>query len=425
VAARDLSDLELRALAFVDERELVRDLVDLVAVPSISGHDAESDLQHRLAKRLGPLDLELDLWSLDLPALTADPRFPGWEVPRSESWGLVGTADGTEGGAPALVLQGHVDVVPPGDLSRWSGDPFLPRLAGGRVHGRGTVDMKAGVVASLAAVRAVRAAGIALRRSYALHLVVGEEDGGLGAFATLERGHRGEACVIAEPTSGTVTTANAGALTFEITVPGVATHASTSYAGVSALDSYLPIHAALARLQAERNRAVDPLMGEYPVAYPLSVGRLQCGDWSSSVPDLLVAEGRLGVALDEDPSAARAALEHAVAEAVGADGFLRDHPPTVRWSGGQFASGRYAGDGGVLLETVVAAHADVTCGPRPRERGAPYGSDLRLYAEAGVPTLHYGPGDVRLAHGPDESVPVDELVTVTEALVLTLLRSCA
>jgi acetylornithine deacetylase len=281
------------------------------------------------------------------------------------------------------------------------------------------------VVASLAAVRAVRAAGIVLPRAYALHLVVGEEDGGLGAFGTLERGHRGDACVIAEATSGTVTTANAGALTFEITVPGMATHASTSYAGVSALDSYLPIHAALARLQAERNRVVDPLMGEYPLAYPLSVGRVRCGDWASSVPDLLVAEGRLGVALDEDPDEARAELEHTVAEAARADAFLRDHSPTVRWSGGQFASGRYAGDGRALFETVVAAHADVTGGPRPRERGAPYGSDLRLYAEAGVPTLHYGPGDVRLAHGPDESVPIDELVTVTETLVLTLLRTCA
>ena len=421
---RDLSELELRALAFVDERELVRDLVDLVAVPSVSGRDAESDIQHRLAKRLGGLDLDLDLWALDLPVLTADPRFPGWEVPRSEAWGLVATR-APEGGLPALVLQGHVDVVPPGDLARWSGDPFLPRVAGGRVHGRGTVDMKAGVVACLAAVRAVHAAGIALSRPYALHLVVGEEDGGLGAFATLERGHRGEACVIAEATSGTVTTANAGALTFEITVPGVATHASTSYAGVSALDSYLPIHAALARLEAARNRAVDPLMGEYPLAYPLSVGRVRCGDWASSVPDLLVAEGRLGVALDEDPARARAELEHTVAEASRADAFLRDHAPTVRWSGGQFASGRYAGDDRALFETVVSAHADVTGGPRPRERGAPYGSDLRLYAEAGVPTLHYGPGDVRLAHGPDESVPIDELVTVTETLVLTLLRSCA
>ena len=138
-----------------------------------------------------------------------------------------------------------------------------------------------------------------------------------------------------------------------------------------------------------------------------------------------MAEGRLGVALDEDPAAARRALEHVVAEAARADAFLRDHPPTVRWSGGQFASGRYAGDGRALFDRVVAAHADVTCGPRPRERGATYGSDLRLYAEAGVPTLHYGPGDVRLAHGPDESVPIEELVTVTETLVLTLLRSCA
>jgi acetylornithine deacetylase len=166
-------------------------------------------------------------------------------------------------------------------------------------------------------------------------------------------------------------------------------------------------------------------MAEYPVPYPLSVGKVTCGDWASSVPDRLVAEGRLGVALGEDPADARAELEEMVAATAAADPWLRDHPPTVSWPGGQFASGRYAGDDGALLETVTTAHADATRGPRPRERGAPYGSDLRLYADAGIPTLHYGPGDVRLAHGPDESVTVDELVTVTEALVLTILRTCA
>ena len=293
------------------------------------------------------------------------------------------------------------------------------------MHGRGTVDMKGGVVAAIAAVRAVRAAGIRLSRPYALHLVMGEEDGGLGAFGTLTRGHRGAACIITEPTSGTLTTANAGALTFEIVVAGSATHASTSYAGVSAFDAYLPVHAALSDLQRRRNDRVDPLMREYPVAYPLSVGRVRCGDWASSVPDRLVAEGRLGVALDEDPDLARAALEEAVAAAAGSDPWLREHPPAVTWTGGQFASGRYTGDDGVLAGTVARAHADVTGGPPPRERGAPYGSDLRLYAAAGVPTLHYGPGDVRLAHGPNESVPVAELVTVAEALTLSLLRTCA
>lgn len=418
---RDLSDVELRALAFVDERELVRDLVDLIAVPSVSGSDAESDVQHLLAKQLRELDLDLDLWQLDLPRLTSDPAFPGWEAVRTEAWGLVASSGP---GEPELVLQGHVDVVPSGDLAQWRTDPFTGTVEGRTVHGRGTCDMKAGVVANLAAVRAVRAAGIELSKPYAVQLVVGEEDGGLGAFATLDRGHRGRACIITEPTSGTITTANAGALTFELRVPGVATHGSTAYAGVSALEKFFPLHAALAALEDRRNRDVHPLMAEYPVAYPLSIGKVSCGDWASSVPDLLVAEGRLGVALGEDPAAARTELEEAVAVAAAADPFLRDHPPTVAWTGGQFASGSYAEADRALYDLVAAAHADVTRSGRPRERGAPYGSDLRLYSGVGVPTLHYGPGDVRLAHGPEEAVPIDELVAVTESLVLALVRAC-
>jgi acetylornithine deacetylase len=425
VPHRDLSDLELRALAFVDERELVRDLVELVDVPSVGGSDAECDIQHRLAKQARALDLDVDLWRLDLPTLTADPAFPGWEAPRTEGWGLVATSGPTATTEPELVLQGHVDVVPAGDLATWRTDPFTATATATRVHGRGTCDMKAGVVANLAAVRALRSAGIALEKPFGLHLVIGEEDGGLGAFATLRRGHRAKACIITEPTSGTITTANAGALTFELRVPGAATHASTSYAGVSAISKYLVVHKALADLEARRNADVDPLMAEYPVAYPLSIGKISCGDWASSVPDLLVAEGRLGVALGEDPDDARAELEEAVATAALGDLWLRDHPPVVSWTGGQFASGSYAEpDGRDLFELVATAHADVTAGPRPRERGAPYGSDLRLYADAGIPTLHYGPGDVRLAHGPEESVRIDELVAVTETLVLALLRSC-
>jgi acetylornithine deacetylase len=73
---------------------------------------------------------------------------------------------------------------------------------------------------------------------------------------------------------------------------------------------------------------------------------------------------------------------------------------------------------------VAGAHADVTSGPAPRERGAPCGSDLRLYAGAGIPTLHFGPGDVRLAHGPEEAVEVEEVIRVVETLVLTALRTC-
>jgi acetylornithine deacetylase len=282
--------------------------------------------------------------------------------------------------------------------------------------------MKAGVAAILAAVQAVQRSKITLQRPYAVHSVIGEEDGGLGAFATVHRGHLGDTCLIPEPTRLDLVTANAGALTFRITVPGKAAHASSREAGVSAIDAYLPLHRALARLEAERNRDPDPLLAEYPIPYALSVGTVRAGDWASSVPDLLVAEGRLGVRLGEDPAAARAALERCVAEACAQDDWLRAHPASVTWPGGQFASGRLAA-GHPLRDVVADAHADASGDPRPRERGATYGSDLRLYAAAGIPSLQFGPGDIGVAHSAREHVSLREVVETSRALALTVMRT--
>ncbi|GAA2544661.1 ArgE/DapE family deacylase [Streptomyces levis] len=416
-----MSDEEAAALAEIDEAALARTLQELIAVPSVTGSAAESELQHQLAGRLEWLGLETDLWSMDLPALRAHPDFPGTEAPRDEAWGLVGTTpDGGDG--PTLVLQGHVDVVPPGDRTAWDGDPFVPRVTGDVVHGRGACDMKAGIAAHLAALGAIRAAGIRLRGRVAAHFVVGEEDGGLGAFGTLQRGHRGDACVIAEPTAGTLITANAGALTFRVTVPGRAAHASSRERGVSAIDAYLPLHRALARLETARNADPDPLLAEYPIPYALSVGTVRSGDWASSVPDLLVAEGRLGVRLDEDPADARRALEECVAEACAADPWLRAHPPAVTWPGGQFAPGRLP-DGHALPGVLRGAWSDTAGGPALRERGATYGSDLRLYTAAGIPTLQFGPGDIQVAHSAGERVSIRETVAVARALVVGVLRT--
>jgi acetylornithine deacetylase len=283
--------------------------------------------------------------------------------------------------------------------------------------------MKAGLVAHLAALAAIRAAGVRLRGRVGVHFVVGEEDGGLGAFGTLRRGHRGDVCVITEPTAGALVTANAGALTFRLAVPGKAAHGSARDQGVSAIDAYLPLHRALARLEAERNRDVHPLMAEHPIPYALSVGTVRAGDWASSVPDLLVAEGRLGVRLGEDPAQARAAFERCVGEACAADPWLRAHPATVTWPGGRFASGRLP-EGHPLPGVIRGARADAVGGGAGglRECGAPYGSDLRLYAGAGIPTLQFGPGDIRVAHSAGERVSVGEVVEVARALAVTVLR---
>jgi acetylornithine deacetylase len=131
-----LTDAERAALDAVDDRAAADLLLQMLAVPSITGSAAESALQHQLAKWLDAAGLEVDLWSMDLPELAAQPDFPGTEAPRDEAWGLVAATPASREG-PTLILQGHVDVVPPGDLAKWDGDPFRPRISGGVVHGRG------------------------------------------------------------------------------------------------------------------------------------------------------------------------------------------------------------------------------------------------------------------------------------------------
>ena len=416
----DLTAPEQRVLDAVDESELVATLVELVRVPSVTGTDAESELQHTMARWFEEAGLEVDLWPLDLDELRADPDFPGTEAPRLEGHGLVGTGPGE--GEPGLVLQGHVDVVPAGDLAAWpASDPYSARIVDGVLHGRGACDMKAGVAASLAVARALQRSGVRLERRLALHSVVSEEDGGLGAFATLRRGHAGEVAVIPEPTSGRLVTANAGALTFRIDVRGRAAHGSTRLEGVSAIEAFWPVAGALRDLERRRNTEVDPLFLDTRLPYAISVGTVRAGDWASSVPDLLTAEGRMGVRLDEDPAEARAALEAAVADASARDPWLRENPPTVTWAGGQFASGRMPRGHGLVDE--VAGAVESLTGTRPGEGAAPYGSDLRLYVgQGGIPTLQYGPGDVRLAHAPRESVPLREVTHVARALALVAAR---
>jgi len=115
-------------------------------------------------------------------------------------------------------------------------------------------------------------------------------------------------------------------------------------------------------------------------------------------------------------------FEDRVAAICAGHPWLATHPVRVTWTGGAFASGQLPA-GHPLLPAVRAAVADAGGGV-PEERAIPAGSDLRLYAAAGVPTLHYGPGDLHLAHGPLEKVPLAEVVTAARAFALLTLRTC-
>lgn len=401
----------------------MNDVIDiacsLIRIPSVSGSDGEVAVQHHLADWMRGEGYDVDFWDVDLDAVMAHPRFPGVEVPRKEAWGLVGRWGGAEG--PTLILNGHVDVVPPG--AQWSSDPFEPLVDSGWLWGRGACDMKGGLACCLAAVQRLRKAGVKLRGSVLVQPVIGEEDGGLGTFATLLRGHRGDAAIVPEPTRLAVITACAGALCFRVHVTGRSAHASVREEGVSALEKWWPIGQAIQALEEARNERIPSLLAHCAVPYAINIGTVRAGEWPSSVPESLVAEGRFGVALGESLDDARATLEAAVRAACENDAWLRAHPARVEWFGGVFESAETPSDDPVA-RLVWDAHAAVTGGP-PRLHGAPYGSDLRLLQRfGGVPTVLYGPGDVREAHIADERVQVSDLETATRVLEACIVRFC-
>lgn len=401
----------------IDRDALERDLREIIAYPSVGGSDAEVDVQQWCADKLTEVGLDVDHWQLDLNALRSFDDYPGEEVERVEAWGVVGTSGP---GEPALVLNGHVDVVPPGDLASWpDADPYSMREVDGLWFGRGACDMKSGVVAIIAAARSLK--GHSLSRPFAVHTVIGEEDGGLGTFATLHRGHTGDACLIAEPTNRDIVAANAGSLTFRIEVRGSATHGSMRHTGVSALEKFQILHDELRKLEDSRNTNPPEPFGLSP--WPLSVGVVHAGDWASTVPDRLVAEGRYGVMPGESFVSAKSAFAEALFRATMSDPWLRENIPELTWPGGHFAPGRLP-EGHEFLDEVIAAVVSRGV-PAPAVVGAPYGSDLRQYAAAGIPTVQYGPGEIHHAHSVDEQVPIAEVVACAEAYFELIIARCS
>lgn len=401
------------AAELVDAQGIARDLGRLVRVPSITGSERAAAVL--LVAIAGELGLHAELVEHDLAALRASPGHPGEEAPRSELVGAVVTLPGSDPRAPRLCLNGHLDVVAPG-TEPWRRDPWSGELEGGELHGRGSADMKGGVVAALHALAALRAAGAALPGDVVLQAVSSEEDGGLGTFAALERDDRFAACLIPEPTELEIVCAHGGALTFTGTVRGRTAHAAMRLEGVSAIDRYMPIHAALHAHEAAVNALPrHPLLAGDPLPYPLLVGQLRSGRWSSQVPEELVFEGRVGVPVGMSLDDARAGLERAVASAAGDDG----PPVEIAWSGGQFAPGETPVDDPWV--TLVRDAAAGELGEAPPLVGVGYGADMRLFCDRGIPCVLFGPRGIRLAHAADERVAIADLVSVARVIVRSAL----
>lgn len=424
MSATDLDPAVFEAVrAAIDAPRLVELTSQLVAVPTLSGDELPGqDLAARLFAEAG---LRVETFDADLTRLQQHPAYSA-EVERDRIMGVFGHlgagATRADGGGH-LLIDGHIDVVPAGDPDDWRSPPFAPEVRDGRLYGRGACDMKGGLAAAIHAVEAIQAAGIQLAGTCTLSSVMGEEDGGSGTLASLLTGIRPDACVIPEPTELAVVPAVAGALSWRITIRGRAAHGCLREEGVSAIELFPPVQQAVLALEEARNRgASDGLFSWLERPFAICGGRIAGGDWPSSEADWLTWEGRYGVAPGEDLDEARAAFEAAVATAADAHPWLAAHPPTVTWWGGQFLPGATDLDDPIVT-AVVDAVRDVD--RDPDVRGMPYGCDLGLtLGVGGIPTVVFGPGDIRDAHAVDESVPVAELVTAATVLAGTILRTC-
>jgi acetylornithine deacetylase len=414
MTARSSTAAAAAAAARVDPAQIETDLYELIRIPSITG--SEEAIQDAIERLLDEIGLETKRIVTDPVAFADDPDFPGSEMPRTSLPVVTGRL-GRAGGRRVLLV-GHVDVVPPGDLSTWSVDPWAAEMRDGRMYGRGACDMKGGVVAILAAVRALVASGASdgLEGELLVVSVPSEEDGGQGMLAAIRAGCIGDAAIITEPTELDVVIAHAGAITFRLVVPGRAAHASKRREGVSALDNLYTLIRALEADETARNAAEeDPLMAVLGLPYATMIGKVEGGEWASTVLDRVVVEGRYGVKLGQTWRDAEADLRACIDAACADDPFMRDHPVEVELTGGKFSSASIAADH--PLPVSLANAAEATLGRRPELLGEPYGADMRLLINEGAtPTVIFGPGDVRIAHSADEFVPLADVADCARVL---------
>ena len=418
-----LSEIARAAAAAVDPEHLRDDLAAIVRIRSVTGD--EEAVATDLAARLAAAGMAVEAISPDPATIRADPAWPGEETVRAALPVVIGRL-GPSGGR-RVVLSGHIDVVPPGDPATWTVDPWAAEMRDGRLYGRGACDMKGGVAAIVGAVRAIVESGAASERAGELlvALVPGEEDGGQGTLAAIRAGATGDLAIIPEPSNLDIVVAHAGAITFRLTVPGRAAHASQRREGVSALDNLMTLLRALEADESARNAAeTDPLMTALGLPYPTIVGIVAGGEWASTVLDRVVADGRYGVRLGQTPADAAADLQRAIDAANAADPFLRDHPATVEIVGGRFGSGRVPSDH--PLAVGLADTVEAVTGRRPELLGEPYGADMRLFINEGAtPCVIFGPGDVRVAHSADEHVPLAEVEACARVLAAWVVRELA
>ncbi len=362
----------------------------LVRIPSVTGNEREvSEHVSRTMKKIGM-------------EVTVDDAGGGRR-------NVIGRIRGAEN-SPVLILNGHMDVVPPGDLSRWTVPPFEGVVRDGRLYGRGAADMKGGLASVLTAVRDVVHSGVRLRGDLVVEAVVDEEAGGRAGTGrlTIDNPVKGNFVLIAEPTNLEVQLAHKGDLGVEILVEGRSAHAATPEMGVNAVHKMIPL--------AERILGIPRRYGwekrHHPLLGPphITISVLDGGIQRNIIPDRcrMIVDRRILPGL-ENLETARREIEQVISEARAEDKELR-----VFYHSILEIEGMETGQDEPVARALVDASSEVT-GSRPKISGLRGFCDAHYYTKhLGIPVVIFGPGSLEQAHTVDEYVEIRQLRVAAE-----------
>ncbi|WP_412066819.1 M20 family metallopeptidase [Rhizobium sp. SYY.PMSO] len=410
---------------------------DLVRIPSVNPKfqvEPEEGLERQVQELIAG---ELSGCGLDIRTFDALPGRPN----------LLAETEASGSPERGLILCGHIDVVPVGDRREWSYDPFCGDIREGKVLGRGTMDMKAGMACCVEALRVIREAGIRLQGKVALHSVVDEEAGGFGAKAMVRAGHLAPAAIIAEPGGDEIFISQGGLEWLRVTIRGRQGHSAYRFTGmypqpyqenrkappISAADMATRFLSALRDYEAANARVKShPMMP--PGINHFGVGAVRIGAGLGAdglpmimtnpgiVPDVAVIDIDHKFMPHETSADIRADFERFVAHFCATDPWLRENPIEVKWDlyDLHFPPMNTSADH-PLVRIVTDRRASL--GKPTALRGSIGVTDGAHYAVAGVHPIRYGPFGAN-QHAADEWADVESIKTTTKVLAAAILDWC-
>ncbi len=395
---------------------------DLIRFPSLRGqeHTAQDFLFDALQQR----GYAMDRWAIDVSDIEGHPGFSPVAVDYTNAINVVGTHRPKDETGRSLILNGHVDVVPEGPRDMWSRHPFDPHIDGDWLYGRGSGDMKAGLVANIFALDALKSLGYQPAARVHVQSVTEEECTGNGALSCLVRGYRADAAIIPEPENDRLVRANVGVLWFRVHVRGLPVHVREAGSGANAIEACFPLIQALRALEESWNQAKAgrPYFEDLDHPINFNVGKIEGGDWASSVPAWCSFDCRIAIFPGWNPAEKSKEIEAALRAAARKVPFLSNNPPEIEWNG-FFAEGYVLEEGSDAEQTLGRAHAR-SYGSALETFVTPSYLDGRVFVlYDDCPCLIYGPYSDNV-HGFDERVRLSSVKQVTRSIALFTAEWC-